>query len=237
MAKTWFQHDMNASKKDGLSTILEMKDGDALYGKYWLLQEHLYFSQIHKDEISETIRINESTLVKVLKTNRKRLPNILQTFHECLGIVSQTSHERLYNVCEITMPKSLIYIRNRKLKPDNKSKSKVNIKENKSKYKERTYKTSYWYYLKLVIEGYRCILNDPKVLKEQEEFYPNIDIELSLKKSIKNFWGTKAGWKNKKSKRTKEINMKTTLLNNLEKNRVWKNKSNNQENENHKVDW
>lgn len=121
MAKTWFQHDMNASKKDGLSTLLEQSNGAMLYGQFWLLQEHFYTTQLHKETFKETIRINENTLLKVLKTNRRRLPTIIETFQECLGIGFKTFQERFGIVYETTVPNSLLFIRIRKQKSDNKS--------------------------------------------------------------------------------------------------------------------
>ena len=45
---------------------------------------------------------------------------------------------------------------------------------------------------------------------------------MSLEKSINNFWGTEAGWKHKKKSRAKEIDMISTLINNLDKNKVYK---------------
>jgi hypothetical protein len=82
----------------------------------------------------------------------------------------------------------------------------------------------FWAYRKMVILAYREIVGNPEIIKQQEKLNPGIDIELSLQKSIINFWGTRAGWKNKKGKRSKEINMKATLINNIDKNKVWKDK-------------
>jgi len=116
MAKTWFQHDMNASAKDGLSTLLVQKNGCDLYGKFWLLQEHFYFSQMNSEKFKTTISINESTMLKVLKTNRRRLPNILETFRNILGIVSETFQKPFGIVYETTIPNALIYITKRNQK-------------------------------------------------------------------------------------------------------------------------
>jgi hypothetical protein len=94
---------------------------------------------------------------------------------------------------------------------------KENIKE-----KERTWRTSFWFYRKMVILAYREIINSPEKIKQQQELNPNLDIILSIKKGVINFWGNKAGWKYKRGKKSAEINMKSTLINSIDHNRVFK---------------
>lgn len=120
MVKTWFQHDMNAHKKAGLSSLLALKDGDRYYGKFWLLQENFYLVQLNKD-FKNTIIINESELVKILMTNRRGLRQVLVRFRECLGIVALRLQKPFGTVYELTIPNALIYLRKRNLKNDNKS--------------------------------------------------------------------------------------------------------------------
>ena len=104
---------MNASNKDGLSSLLEVKNGCDLYGKFWLLQEHFYFAQLNNEIFKTTIRIHENVMLRVLKTNRRRLGNVLETFREVLGIVSECIQEPFGIVYETTIPMSLIYINKR----------------------------------------------------------------------------------------------------------------------------
>lgn len=73
----------------------------------------------------------------------------------------------------------------------------------------------------MVIIAYREIINNPERMRQQQEVNPNLDIALSLKKGIINFWGTHTGWKNKKKVRSIEINMVSTLINSIDKNRVY----------------
>ena len=228
MPKTWFQHDMNASKKAGLSMLLNQRDGDALYGKFWLLQEYFYFCQINNDEYKNTIRINENSLVKVLRTNRRRLGNIQETFRECLGIVWERFEERFGIVWETTMPNSLIYLRNRKEKilsipiPKDKPIPKTIPTE-----ETNTWRNDFSIYKLLVEKAHSDILMDAKEIEKQSKFYPNVDVKLSIEKMIHNFWGVEAGWKHKKKSRAKEIDMRSTLINNIDKNKVYYPRDNN----------
>ena len=95
--------------------------------------------------------------------------------------------------------------------------------------KDISWKDDYSVYLDELNKVYKELLLDSKFLDEQQKFNPNVDILLTLEKSVKNFWGTEAGWKNKKSKRIKEINWKTTLTNAISQpqNKVYKNNQSN----------
>lgn len=72
-------------------------------------------------------------------------------------------------------------------------------------------------------EGYEQCCNDKEWIEEQEKFNPSLDILLSLEKSYTLFWGTEAGYKNKKASKSKVINWKTTFAKNLDKSKVYKN--------------
>lgn len=91
-----------------------------------------------------------------------------------------------------------------------------------------SWKKDFNIYKKQLHEEYTKLLNDIEFIKQQEEFHPNVDIKLSLKKACVNFWATEAGWKFKKKKRVNEIDWKSTLTNAIEKNRVWKGPPNQQ---------
>lgn len=84
-------------------------------------------------------------------------------------------------------------------------------------------------YLKILNEEYDKILADSEFFETQQKYYPNLDIQLSLEKSIVNFWGTEAGWKHKKKGRSKEISWRQTFVNAIPMNKVYKqNQSNGQ---------
>ena len=48
-----------------------------------------------------------------------------------------------------------------------------------------------------------------------------MNIKLSIEKSCANYWATEAGWKKKKGSRSKEIDMKMTLINAININKVY----------------
>lgn len=86
---------------------------------------------------------------------------------------------------------------------------------------EKTWKNDFETYLTLVEEAYTSLRNDQEEIKRQERFYKDVDIRLSLEKAYINFWATEAGWKHKKKSRSKDINMRSTLINAIPMNRVF----------------
>lgn len=91
----------------------------------------------------------------------------------------------------------------------------------KSQKTQKTWRTSFWIYRRLVIIAYRDIISDQATLKQQQEINPSLDIKLSIKKAVVNFWGTREGWKHKTKGKAAEINMRQTLINSIDKNRVY----------------
>jgi hypothetical protein len=77
-------------------------------------------------------------------------------------------------------------------------------------------------------ELYKCfeeIKKDNEFIKQQEKFNPNINILLSIEKSIANYWGLETGWNNKKKSKTKVIDWISTFKNSISQpmNKVYKN--------------
>lgn len=72
--------------------------------------------------------------------------------------------------------------------------------------------------------AYSALTKDAEWISEQQRYYPNMDILLSLEKAHNHFWGTEAGWKHKSRKRTKVNNWKLTYANalSLPGNKVWR---------------
>lgn len=84
------------------------------------------------------------------------------------------------------------------------------------------WKTSFPAYLLLVSEAKNEILSSPEVVKKRIlSFWPNLDVQKSLELSIQRFWGTEAGWKNKKKCKGETIDMVETLLRTIDKNKVF----------------
>ena len=87
--------------------------------------------------------------------------------------------------------------------------------------KAKTWKDDFSIYLDLVRSAYKSICDDPKIMETQQSYYPGVNIKLSLEKASTNFWATDAGWKHKKKSRAKEIDMRMTLINAIDKNKVY----------------
>jgi hypothetical protein len=77
-------------------------------------------------------------------------------------------------------------------------------------------------YLNECKEIHRSLIHDTEFINTQERLNPGVDIKLSLEKAVINFWATEAGWKHKKSKRSKEIDWKSTLTTAITMNKVYK---------------
>lgn len=109
---------------------------------------------------------------------------------------------------------------------DKEKKNKSKVKESKVKdchdSSANNWRTSFDVYKQIVTESLNSILEDKNQISELEKFNPNVDIKLSLEKSVSVFWGTEAGWKHKKKSRSNEIDMNQTLIINLDKNKVYK---------------
>jgi hypothetical protein len=77
------------------------------------------------------------------------------------------------------------------------------------------WKKSFEEYKKQVRKAFIEAIQDKTWMQKQQEYYPNVNIKKSLEKACFNYWATEAGWHNKRSKRTKVINWKTTFGNAL----------------------
>ena len=73
-------------------------------------------------------------------------------------------------------------------------------------------------------EALESLSNNKDWLAQQQKFNPSLDLPLTLEKAVVNFWGTVAGWKNKKKTKTEVIDWKATLTNAISQpaNKVYK---------------
>ena len=80
-------------------------------------------------------------------------------------------------------------------------------------------------YLEYCKYGYNKLIDDTGFMSEQVRYYhQNLDIQGSLHKVYTNYWATEDGWNNKRKKKIKTVNWKTTFRNSLsdKRNHVWK---------------
>ena len=73
-------------------------------------------------------------------------------------------------------------------------------------------------------EALESLSKNREWIDQQQKFNPNLDIPLTLEKAVVNFWGTVAGWKNKKKTKTEVIDWESTLRNAISQpaNKVYK---------------
>lgn len=64
-----------------------------------------------------------------------------------------------------------------------------------------SWRTDMSIYTKEMWDAFRELSEDEAWKKKWQEFYPNLDLLKTIEKSILEYWGTEAGYKNKKSKR------------------------------------
>lgn len=86
----------------------------------------------------------------------------------------------------------------------------------------KTWRTDFETYKKELWTWFDGITRDKVWLAEQEKFNPNFDILLTIEKSIKNYWITEAGWKNKKSRKSENLDWKQTFAKTMDINKVYK---------------
>lgn len=86
---------------------------------------------------------------------------------------------------------------------------------------EKTWKNSFEIYKQELNEEYQKLLSDSEFIENRQKYFPEVNIQLSLEKAVEDFWGTEAGWENKKSKRIARPNWKQTLAKAIEHNKVY----------------
>lgn len=97
----------------------------------------------------------------------------------------------------------------------------ITTNKNDNKDKNTNWRLDFDVYLLECKSGYEKYMNDSELLKTQQRLNPGINVKLSIEKGFINFWGTEAGWKFKKSKKSKEINWQSTITNSISMNKVY----------------
>ena len=90
------------------------------------------------------------------------------------------------------------------------------------KEKGETWRESFDEYKKLVEEGAAALKADANFRAEVERLQPNVDYEKTIEWCVSQYWGTETGWEKKRRSRTRKIDMKATLRQNFDKNRIYK---------------
>ena len=97
-------------------------------------------------------------------------------------------------------------------------------KDNSGKEKptKEPWRESFDEYMKLVKEGAAALKADANFRADIERLEPNVDYDKTIDSCVSKYWGTETGWEKKRRSRTKKIDMKATLRQNFDKNRIYK---------------
>lgn len=88
-------------------------------------------------------------------------------------------------------------------------------KEGVGEKEKETWHTDFEVYLSELRRAYKLLLTSKRYIAERQEFHPELNIELTLKKACKDYWATERGWKHKKQGRGTTIDWKQTFNNAL----------------------
>ena len=92
----------------------------------------------------------------------------------------------------------------------------------KEKPTKEPWRESFDEYMKLVKEGAAALKADTKFREDIERLEPNVDYDKTIDSCVSKYWGTETGWEKKRRSRTRKIDMKATLRQNFDKNRIYK---------------
>lgn len=225
----YFSHDYNA-RNDGKIKSLLAKHGYLGYGLFWAIVEDLYNN-------ANAMPLNYDAIAYDLRTDIETIKSILNDFglfQISNKIISSTSVQWRLDIRNEKSQKARQSANSRwsKRKEDNANAMRTQCDGNAIKesiLKDSSIITPTWrddfeIYRKEAEEAYLFLSSDKEFIKEREEFYPGIDIPLSLKLAYTDFWGKPEGWKKKKSSKSKTLDWRSTYSKALGINKVWKQK-------------
>lgn len=85
----------------------------------------------------------------------------------------------------------------------------------------KTWRDDFLIYKRNLSDALVEIKKDNDYLQDLQKIYPKLNIIESIIKSIRVYWSTDEGWKNKKAKKSKEIDWKATFRKTIELNKVY----------------
>ena len=85
----------------------------------------------------------------------------------------------------------------------------------------KTWRNDYETYLSDCKKGYASIISDAEFMERLQKLNPKINILSSLEMGFIAYWGSEEGWKNKKAKKSKTIDWKSTIIKTIKLNAVY----------------
>jgi len=151
----------------------------------------------------------------------------VRTFFELLErdqmITKETVHKSTrLTICNYNYYQDIQHDNNKKITRSQHDHNTITTETKESKErKELSWRDSFDVYLLQCKMEYEKFMLDANLLKTQQRLNPNVNIKLSIEKGFVNFWGTEAGWKFKKGKKSKEIDWPATIKNSIGMNKVF----------------
>jgi hypothetical protein len=103
-----------------------------------------------------------------------------------------------------------------KIKRENKEKiKKSRVKDFGDTSEKYLWKIDFSEYKKIELSAFNSISSNSEFIEERKKYHPYLDISKTIEKAHVDFWSTEAGWKNKKSSKSEEIDWPATYRNAL----------------------
>ena len=97
----------------------------------------------------------------------------------------------------------------------------VNKKGIEKKEIEKTWRNDFQIYLSDCKKAYKELINNTEFMERLQKLNPKINILSSLEMGFIAYWGSEEGWKNKKAKKSKTIDWKSTIIKTIKLNAVY----------------
>lgn len=169
-----------------------------------------------RNVIASKFKINESKVQRILKCfeNEQQIEQQTSNKNRLISILNWSEYqsreqddEQQLNNNRTTTEQQL-----------NTNKNDKNDKNERNNLNGADWKKDFNVYLSDLRTAFRDVQKNDKWLKQQQSFYPKVDIIKSIEKSCVNFWGTEAGWKHKKKSRYKSVDWNSTFANSISQN-------------------
>lgn len=89
----------------------------------------------------------------------------------------------------------------------------IDIQETKKPETILTWRNDFEIYKTELKEAFKTFLSNGKILQLQQKYNPNLNIPLTIEKSVANYWIKEIGWKKKKASKTAVIDWPQTFIN------------------------
>ena len=200
------QHQKGSLSEKDMLNICKSYDAD-VFGKFSKTEDGLYFNDRMKTEAERRKSYSESRAKNRLK---KHMNNICNTYEKHMENENENENIDSNNISDIKVnTNNILSLVDKKIDSEVSDK----IKPKKIATEKPLWFTDYNVYLESARNAYNNALNDGKLKERMQALYHNINYEGTLEVMFANYWGTEAGWQNKKKAKINTINWPATIRN------------------------